>query len=129
MAENGSQQQNGCVLKNYFSHGDVLFERNKTSELEQLTDVLISGSTAGQRLDELNRLISSDDWNTNELLEARDADQRSVKVSVVHVAAAVGDTQVLELLKDRGADINVRDSWGRVPLHVAAWYGHNKLLL
>ena len=105
MVENASKNS-GCILTTYFSHGDIRIVTAETSKLSQLTDVLISGSAAGQRHDELNRLISSDDWNTNELLEARDADQRSVKVSVVHVAAAVGDTQVLELLKDRGADIS-----------------------
>ena len=88
--------------------------------------LLVKQSSSKECVEELKTLSVLRDWIPHELtIEAKDVHQRSVKVSVVHVA----DTQVLELLKDRGADIDVRDSWGRVPLHVAAWYGHNKLLL
>ena len=103
------------ALKNYFSHGQIVF-LNTNQYLRVLADNDVSKLSAALSC------IST----PSELLQAHDADQRSVKVSIVHVAAALGNAQVLEQIRGLGADFDVSDSCGRVPLHVAAWYGNDQ---
>jgi ankyrin repeat protein len=58
-----------------------------------------------------------------------DADPSLIKERIpdfgtgLHVAAALNQDEVANLLLDRGADIAARGRWGGTPLHLAAWLG------
>lgn len=44
--------------------------------------------------------------------------------SLLHVAAKLGNVEMMQLLLDHGADPNAVSKKGYTPLHVAAWSGH-----
>ncbi|MBP7526703.1 MAG: ankyrin repeat domain-containing protein [Syntrophorhabdaceae bacterium] len=68
-----------------------------------------------------------------EILEAG-ADLNAIVVdagrdlSVLHYACLYGRTQAVQLLLDRGAEINARDGSDASPLRVACEYGHTELV-
>ena len=47
----------------------------------------------------------------------------------LHMAASCGYHDVLELLLEAGGNVNMQDSWGRIPLHLAKDQRMAKLLL
>ncbi|XP_077997826.1 uncharacterized protein LOC144450940 [Glandiceps talaboti] len=65
----------------------------------------------------VNVMVEFDYENTSE----------SDKLSPVHEAAERGDADVIQVLVDNGADVNIRTpEWGYTALHRAAQYGHNE---
>ncbi|MDH3279932.1 MAG: ankyrin repeat domain-containing protein, partial [Gammaproteobacteria bacterium] len=75
----------------------------------------------------------SGDFDTAKLLlEAgleADADVDAYGYTALMFAAMNGHLKVVELLLDRGADINGQSDDGRTALMVAAWNGHEKVVL
>lgn len=47
---------------------------------------------------------------------------------LVHFAAETGHIQTVQLLVNRGGNVNEIDTIGRTPLHLAAKYGHVKMV-
>ena len=78
----------------------------------------------------VNLCAISDLAGVQERLQSLDADGRKALVNQraangdapLHVAAALGDLTLLQLLHDAGASIDVTDPEGRTPLHRAAEY-------
>lgn len=52
------------------------------------------------------------------LLEARNA----LGKTPLHMAVTSGSTEMVQLLLDRGANVNAKDNTGLTPLHIAAWW-------
>lgn len=52
------------------------------------------------------------------LLEARNP----LDETPLHMAVTSGSTDMVQLLLDRGADVNAEDKTGLTPLHIAAWW-------
>ncbi|UJR15770.1 hypothetical protein I4U23_002704 [Adineta vaga] len=48
------------------------------------------------------------------------------KMSSIHEAAVVGNIEILKLLVDNGADVNLKDSKNFRPIHYAAWQGRTE---
>ena len=48
---------------------------------------------------------------------------------ILHVAAGSGDIHLIELLVEKGLDVNILDNEGRTPLHAAATSGHLESVL
>ncbi len=46
------------------------------------------------------------------------------QTTAIHIAAACGDTEIVELLLQRGAKINQVSEFMATPLHMAAFHGH-----
>eukprot|EP01012_Entosiphon_sulcatum_P040065 TRINITY_DN5369_c0_g1_i1.p2 TRINITY_DN5369_c0_g1~~TRINITY_DN5369_c0_g1_i1.p2 ORF type:complete len:578 (+),score=78.47 TRINITY_DN5369_c0_g1_i1:3334-5067(+) len=46
--------------------------------------------------------------------------------SLLHFAAETGNTGVIELLFENGAEVEATDKYGRTPLHLACLYGHDR---
>jgi hypothetical protein len=49
---------------------------------------------------------------------------KNINDSPIYVAAADGNTEILQFLLRHGADINCRNEYGATPIYWAAWYGH-----
>ncbi len=64
-----------------------------------------------------------------ELLVAKGADINAGPWTALHGAVDEGLKDIVELLIQKGADVNARDSKGRKPLHLAAWYRPNMVEL
>lgn len=48
--------------------------------------------------------------------------------SPLHEAAAYGHLKIVELLLEKGADVNIRNEGGETPLHYAAHNGHTQMM-
>jgi ankyrin repeat protein len=51
------------------------------------------------------------------------------KLSALHLSAARGNMDLIQMLLDHGADANATDDWGRCALHFAAYAGHSVVVL
>jgi len=64
-----------------------------------------------------------------ELLIVKGADINAGPWTALHGAVDEGLREIVELLIQKGADVNAKDSKGRTPLHLAAWYRPNMVEL
>ena len=64
------------------------------------------------------------------LREGAQVDSRDEKVRTpLHIAAGVGNEDIVRLLSNRGANVDAIDSYGQTPLHFAAINGHERVAL
>ncbi|XP_022857136.1 integrin-linked protein kinase 1-like [Olea europaea var. sylvestris] len=49
------------------------------------------------------------------------------KRTALHLASCEGCTEIVHLLLEKGADVNIRDRWGRTPLSDARSFGHEDI--
>ena len=96
---------------------------------QPLIDAVRSGSVETMRniLDGHPELVNA---STDIMLMARPSDARTMRL--LHLAIAEGKADALRMLIERGADLNVRNTSGRLPLHDCFELGHDdfaKILL
>jgi len=68
-------------------------------------------------LDQVKELIEQRNFNVNQEITAR---------FPIHYAADYGQSDVLEYLLKRGADVNLKDKHGISPILAAIWEGHTQ---
>lgn len=51
------------------------------------------------------------------------------KVAPIHAAASTNNSRLVELLIEKGAEVNVMQASGFTPLHAAAFHGNDKMVL
>ena len=59
-----------------------------------------------------------------ELVRCEDYDLRTP----LHIAIQQGNTEIVQLLLDKGAKVNAKDRWDRTPLDMALLKGDEKLI-
>ena len=108
-------------LKSYVdalqSHGRRLIDAVRNGQVEPIREILDSHPDLVNATTDLDRLLRPSD---------------TLAMRLIHVAIAENQADVLRLLIDRGADLNVRNSDGRLPLHDCFELGHDdfaKILL
>eukprot|EP00741_Cyanophora_paradoxa_P022765 tig00021517_g21986.t1 len=95
---------------------DLLEKQLEASQEEALGAVTYAASKG--ELDEVKRLVLR---GLN--VDAGDYDNRTV----LHLAAAEGNMKVVDFLIQQGADVNIQDRWGHVPLQDAIRYKHDAI--
>jgi len=108
-------------LKSYVdalqSHGRRLIDAVRSGQVEPIRDILAAHPELVNATTDLDRLLRPSD---------------TLAMRLIHVAIAENQIEALRLLIDRGADLNVRNADGRLPLHDCFELGHNdfaKILL
>ncbi|KAI9671170.1 MAG: hypothetical protein M1817_003677 [Caeruleum heppii] len=109
-----------------YAHGDVI-----RVLLDRGADVTVRGPMDGTALHQVFRstkALSQAHFDSVEILLAGGvelhASSEEFEGTVLHVAASQGQFKMVELLLDRGADPNLKTSYGRSVLYSAASRGH-----
>lgn len=70
-------------------------------------------------------VASADLSTTTEMLDRNPSlleSRNELGKTPLHIAVTSGSTDMVQLLLDRGADVNAHDNTGLTPLHIAAWW-------